>query len=76
MGKTHMAIGIGVEAIHRGYSVKFSTMADLVHLMKPKKSPVFQEPNSRGLLTPIYLLSTISCSWPWKSMKLIYFFSS
>ena len=34
VGKTHMAIGIGIEAIHRGYNVKFSTMADLVHLMK------------------------------------------
>jgi DNA replication protein DnaC len=34
VGKTHIAVGIGVEAINNGYKVKFSTMADLVRILK------------------------------------------
>ena len=37
VGKTHMAIGIGIEAINNGYKVKFSTMADLVHILKTQE---------------------------------------
>lgn len=33
-GKTHIGIGLGLEAIHRGYKVVFSTMGELVHLLK------------------------------------------
>jgi len=37
VGKTHLATGIGIEAINNGYKVKFSTMADLVHLLKTQE---------------------------------------
>lgn len=37
VGKTHMALGIGIEAINNGYKVKFSTMADLVHNLKTQE---------------------------------------
>ena len=37
MGKTHLAQGIGIEAINNGYKVKFSTMADLVHILKTQE---------------------------------------
>jgi DNA replication protein DnaC len=34
VGKTHMAVGLGLEAINRGYRVSFITMGDLVHTLK------------------------------------------
>ncbi|WP_261380738.1 ATP-binding protein [Neobacillus bataviensis] len=34
MGKTHMAVRLGLEAIKRGYKVSFITMGDLVHTLK------------------------------------------
>lgn len=36
-GKTLLSIGIGVEAINFGYSVIFTTMADLVHMLKTQE---------------------------------------
>lgn len=32
----HLAIGMGIEAIHKGYKVSFMTMGDLIHLLKTK----------------------------------------
>lgn len=37
VGKTHITLGIGIEAIYNGYKVKFQTMADLVHLLKTQE---------------------------------------
>jgi DNA replication protein DnaC len=37
VGKTHLAVGVGIEAINNGYKVKFQTMADLVHLLKTQE---------------------------------------
>ncbi|MFP5109252.1 IS21-like element helper ATPase IstB [Neobacillus sp. C211] len=34
VGKTHMAVGLGLEAIKRGYRVSFIAMGDLVHTLK------------------------------------------
>lgn len=34
VGKTHLAVGLGLEAIKRGYKVSFITMGDLVHTLK------------------------------------------
>ncbi|CAH0347776.1 IS21-like element helper ATPase IstB [Bacillus sp. CECT 9360] len=34
VGKTHIAIGLGIEAIQKGFKVTFSTMGELVHLLK------------------------------------------
>ena len=36
-GKTHIGIGLGVEAIHKGYKVAFSSMGELVHLLKTEE---------------------------------------
>jgi DNA replication protein DnaC len=33
-GKTHLAIGLGLEAIKQGYKVSFISMGDLVHTLK------------------------------------------
>jgi len=37
VGKTHLSIGIGIEAINQGYKVRFITMADLIHLLKTQE---------------------------------------
>jgi len=37
VGKTHISIGIGLEAINHGYKVRFITMADLIHLLKTQE---------------------------------------
>lgn len=37
MGKTHLAIGLGLEAIHQGYKVMFISMGDLVHTLKTEE---------------------------------------
>lgn len=34
VGKTHLAIGLGMEAIQKGYKVSFVTMDTLIHLLK------------------------------------------
>jgi DNA replication protein DnaC len=36
-GKTHLSIGLGIEAIHKGYKVAFSTMGELVQLLKTEE---------------------------------------
>lgn len=36
-GKTHISIGLGIEAIQKGYKVTFSTMGELVHLLKTEE---------------------------------------
>lgn len=36
-GKTHISIGLGIEAIQKGYKVAFSTMGELVHLLKTEE---------------------------------------
>ncbi|MGF2773281.1 IS21-like element helper ATPase IstB [Bacillus cereus] len=34
VGKTHLAVGLGLEAVYRGYKVSFITMGELVHVLK------------------------------------------
>ncbi len=34
MGKTHIAIGLGLEAIQNGYKVSFYTMGELINILK------------------------------------------
>ena len=36
-GKTHIGIGLGIEAIQKGFKVVFSTMGELVHLLKTEE---------------------------------------
>ncbi|SDN05784.1 IS21-like element helper ATPase IstB [Bacillus sp. OK048] len=36
-GKTHIGIGLGIEAISKGYKVSFSSMGELVHLLKTEE---------------------------------------
>lgn len=36
-GKTHIAIGLGIEAVQNGYQVIFMAMGELVHLLKTKE---------------------------------------
>src|SRR5690606_34143527 len=37
VGKTFIATGLGLEAVHRGYKVSFITMADLVQVLKTQE---------------------------------------
>jgi DNA replication protein DnaC len=37
VGKTHLAIGLGMEAISRGHQVSFLPMGELVHILKTKE---------------------------------------
>jgi DNA replication protein DnaC len=37
VGKTHLSIGIGIEAVNNGYKVRFCSMADLVHILKTQE---------------------------------------
>lgn len=37
VGKTHLSIGIGIEAINNGYKVRFASMADLIHTLKTQE---------------------------------------
>jgi len=37
VGKTHIAIGLGLEAIQKGFQVTFSTMGELIHLLKTQE---------------------------------------
>jgi DNA replication protein DnaC len=34
VGKTHLAVGLGLEAIQKGYKVSFISMGELVHTLK------------------------------------------
>ncbi|MGX8794296.1 IS21-like element helper ATPase IstB [Oceanobacillus sp. M60] len=37
VGKTHLAIGLGIKAINHGYKVIFSSMGELVHTLKTEE---------------------------------------
>lgn len=37
VGKTHLAIGLGLQAIHQGYKVIFSSMGELIHTLKTEE---------------------------------------
>jgi DNA replication protein DnaC len=37
VGKTHIAIGLGLEAIQKGYKAIFSTMGELIHVLKTQE---------------------------------------
>jgi DNA replication protein DnaC len=36
-GKTHISIGLGIEAVHKGFKVVFTSMGDLVQLLKTEE---------------------------------------
>jgi DNA replication protein DnaC len=37
VGKTHLSVGLGLDALERGYRVSFVSMGNLVHLMKTQE---------------------------------------
>lgn len=37
VGKTHLAIGIGIKAIQEGYKVAFISMGELIHVLKTEE---------------------------------------
>lgn len=37
VGKTHLAVGLGLEAIQQGYKVMFITMGELIHTLKTEE---------------------------------------
>lgn len=37
VGKSHISVGIGIEAINNGYKVRFISMADLIHTLKTQE---------------------------------------
>ncbi|MEY2192082.1 IS21-like element helper ATPase IstB [Neobacillus sp. BF23-41] len=37
VGKTHLSIGLGIEALNQGYKVIFKTMGDLIHVLKTEE---------------------------------------
>nr|WP_085505196.1 IS21-like element helper ATPase IstB [Thalassobacillus devorans] len=37
VGKTHLSIGLGIEALNQGYKVIFTTMGDLIHVLKTEE---------------------------------------
>jgi DNA replication protein DnaC len=37
VGKTHLAIGLGIEAIYQGYKVSFISMGQLIHTLKTEE---------------------------------------
>lgn len=37
VGKTHLAVGLGIEAIHKGYQTIFVTMGELVNVLKSQE---------------------------------------
>ncbi|MED3648868.1 IS21-like element helper ATPase IstB [Halalkalibacterium halodurans] len=37
VGKTHLSIGLGIEALNQGYKVIFTTMGDLIHALKTEE---------------------------------------
>lgn len=43
VGKSHLSVGIGIEAINKGYKVRFISMADLVHIIKTQESQTYLE---------------------------------
>jgi DNA replication protein DnaC len=37
VGKTHLSIGLGIEALNQGYKVIFTTIGDLIHALKTEE---------------------------------------
>jgi DNA replication protein DnaC len=37
VGKTHLAVGLGIEAINQGYKAVFTSKGDLVHNLKTEE---------------------------------------
>lgn len=37
VGKSHISVGLGIEAINNGYKVRFISMADLIHMLKTQE---------------------------------------
>lgn len=37
VGKTHLATGLGIEALNKGYKVSFISMGELIHLLKTEE---------------------------------------
>lgn len=37
VGKSHLSVGLGIEALNNGYKVRFITMADLIHTLKTQE---------------------------------------
>lgn len=37
VGKTHLSVGLGIEAVQRGYQVAFISMAELVYVLKTRE---------------------------------------
>ncbi len=37
VGKTHLAIGLGIKAVHEGYKVTFISMGELIHALKTEE---------------------------------------
>lgn len=37
VGKTHLAVGLGIKAIYQGYKVIFSSMGELIHTLKTEE---------------------------------------
>ncbi|PAF16912.1 ATP-binding protein, partial [Shouchella clausii] len=37
IGKTYIAVGLGLEAVHRGFHVYFVTMGELIQLLKTEE---------------------------------------
>ncbi len=37
VGKTHLAVGLGIEAINQGYKAIFTSMGDLIHNLKTEE---------------------------------------
>jgi len=37
VGKTHLAVGLGIEAINRGFQVAFISMAELIYILKTQE---------------------------------------
>lgn len=37
VGKSHISVGLGIEAINNGYKVRFISMADLIHTLKTQE---------------------------------------
>ena len=57
VGKTHLAIALGVRATERGYKVRFITAADLVlQLEKAKREDRFDQYLKRAILGPRLLI--------------------
>ncbi|MGM0867383.1 MAG: ATP-binding protein [Bacillota bacterium] len=37
VGKTHLAVGLGIEAINQSYKAIFTSMGDLIHVLKTEE---------------------------------------